>query len=74
MMLIEYISGKRKLPFLSWIFSIILLGGVAAACQTQTESLALAGVDDQIPDNLEQTAVSESSATPLPTRPAYSPL
>lgn len=73
MKIFKQISVAKKFPFLSWIFSIILLGGLGAACQTQTESLALAGVDDQISGNLEQTAVSESSATPLPTRPAYSP-
>ena len=73
MMSFEQFPGKIKFSSLRGVFFLMLLTGIVAACQTQTGSLALAGVDEQIPGNLEQTPVSEPSATPLPTRPAYSP-
>ena len=73
MMSLELIPDKRKLHNLRRVFILILLGGLGTACQSQTGSLALAGADDQPVGSLEQTPISESSATPLPTRPAYTP-
>ena len=72
-MFFELIPDKRKLLILRWVFILILLAGLGTACQSQTGSLALAGEDEQPAGSLEQTPISEPSATPLPTRPAYSP-
>jgi murein DD-endopeptidase MepM/ murein hydrolase activator NlpD len=52
---------------------IFLLSGLAAGCQTQTGSLALAGVDQQSTELEEQSPAVDPPATPYPTRPAYNP-
>lgn len=73
MLFIEQATGKIKRPRLGLLLTFVLLSALPVACQSQTGSLALAGMEQQTEEVQEQVPVLESSATPLPTRPAFTP-
>lgn len=73
MLLQAQAAEKMKKYGIPWVLGLILICGFLTACQAQAGSSALAGVEEGPESGLEQTPVIESSATPLPTRPAYTP-
>jgi murein DD-endopeptidase MepM/ murein hydrolase activator NlpD len=62
-----------KPPFIRWLLTVIFISGFISACQSDNDLLALAGADEHSESSLEPATTAEYSATPLPTRPAYSP-
>jgi LasA protease len=73
MSVIFWIKGKIATPLQVWIWVLILFGGLATACQAQTGSMALVGIEEQPAGNQEGDSIDEPAATLLPPRPAFSP-
>lgn len=72
MRIFRYLPGTR-LPTWTWVILLGLFGGLFSACQTQSESSALAGpIEQNVPES-EESLGADLEITPLPTRPAYSP-
>ena len=66
-------QSLSRIYAITWITSLVLLGGFLAACQPQTGSLALVAPDEQTEADAEGSLPVDSVVTPPPTRPPYSP-
>lgn len=67
------VLDKFKSSIIARVLMLILVSGFISACQPDFDSLVLAGAEDPPSDSLESAPALESTATPLPTRPAYTP-
>lgn len=73
MNLVNHIQETSQRTAYAWIISLVLLGGLFAACQPQTGSLAMVVPDEQTEVDSVESLPAASEVTPLPTRPPYSP-